>query len=472
MQLIVAIDGDQQQAAQLAALVRRLNVELIQTTSAGDALQSLGDRVPDLIMTSPLLSPFDDGVLAEYLRDLGPAAAHVQTLRIPVFASAPKASVVRSLFSLRRKQNVQPSTGCDPNVFGEEIAEYLKRAATERQAADRVARERSLRQPAATERAEDERYQGVAADANPVPTEPESAEWTPPFVQSAHGEAGTWNGAESRVDPALMVDASLDAEEAVRAPEPQWEPVTSSGDARFDTKPIASEPVAYLHAVIDSPSTDEPSPLYVAAAPVDEPVTVVDPAPAVPVMATVEPPVSPRAIDEPLKAAVTPAVPPASAAVDSTSTERSSSFEAALAAIRAAWASPSGAGAPGPRPVSAPAASAAPVRSQAAVFTVAPAALPVHTGAPETETPAVRVSLPDATRRKAAPRKRPEAVRPVRRTGRARPAPAVPLQQDEWGVFDPSQCGFSALVSKLDEVADIPGASADRRAPARVISFS
>jgi hypothetical protein len=83
MQLIVAIDGDRRQAEQLEALVRgRLGVELIQTASAGEALQALGDRVPDLIMTAALLSPFDDGVLAEYLRDLGPAAAHVQSLRI------------------------------------------------------------------------------------------------------------------------------------------------------------------------------------------------------------------------------------------------------------------------------------------------------------------------------------------------------------------------------------------------------
>ena len=70
MQLILAIDADKRQAAQLAALVRgRFDAEFVQATSAGEALQVLAERVPDLIMTSPLLSPFDDGVLAEYLRD-------------------------------------------------------------------------------------------------------------------------------------------------------------------------------------------------------------------------------------------------------------------------------------------------------------------------------------------------------------------------------------------------------------------
>jgi hypothetical protein len=34
-----------------------------------------------------------------------------------------------------------------------------------------------------------------------------------------------------------------------------------------------------------------------------------------------------------------------------------------------------------------------------------------------------------------------------RRAHRAQPA------QDEWGFFDPSQCGFPALIAKLDEIA-------------------
>ena len=34
-----------------------------------------------------------------------------------------------------------------------------------------------------------------------------------------------------------------------------------------------------------------------------------------------------------------------------------------------------------------------------------------------------------------------------------RPRKAKPVQ-DEWGFFDPSQCGFPALMAKLDEIAD------------------
>src|SRR5262245_53008237 len=135
MQLILAIDSDPRRAEQLATLVHaRLTVDLVQATSAGEGLHALHDRIPDLILTSPLLSPFDDGVLDENLRELGTDAAHVQTLRIPVLKAVSKPSA-RSLFSLGRKKT--PSTapdGCDPKVFADEIAQYLARA-QERRAA-------------------------------------------------------------------------------------------------------------------------------------------------------------------------------------------------------------------------------------------------------------------------------------------------------------------------------------------------
>lgn len=46
--------------------------------------------------------------------------------------------------------------------------------------------------------------------------------------------------------------------------------------------------------------------------------------------------------------------------------------------------------------------------------------------------------------------------RPARQSRAAKPAPKReprPLQ-DEWGFFDPAQCGFSALIAKLDEIAE------------------
>jgi hypothetical protein len=144
MQLILAIDSDPRRSEQLASLVRaRLQVDLVQATSAGEGLHALRDRVPDLILTSPLLSPFDDGVLDEYLRDLGSAATHVQTVRIPMLSSGPrKNSAAKRLFSLGRKKTQTSSAapdGCDPKVFADEIAHYLTRSLEGRAASTKPA---------------------------------------------------------------------------------------------------------------------------------------------------------------------------------------------------------------------------------------------------------------------------------------------------------------------------------------------
>ncbi|HVQ17074.1 MAG TPA: hypothetical protein VMS40_25900, partial [Vicinamibacterales bacterium] len=58
----------------------------------------------------------------------------------------------------------------------------------------------------------------------------------------------------------------------------------------------------------------------------------------------------------------------------------------------------------------------------------------------------------------------------------AKPARQAQVQpqaaQNEWGIFDPNQCGFAALVDKLDEVADKKPERPQNPAKARVISLS
>jgi hypothetical protein len=38
--------------------------------------------------------------------------------------------------------------------------------------------------------------------------------------------------------------------------------------------------------------------------------------------------------------------------------------------------------------------------------------------------------------------------------GRRKKKKAAPPPQDEWGFFDPEQCGFAALLAKLDEITE------------------
>ena len=97
------------------------------------ALDAIGNRMPDLVLVPALLSPQDDAALAAALRVIA-AAAHVQMLTIPVLGAARPAQRSGGMLSaLRRGKSavVQPD-GCDPGVFAEQIASYLEHAALER----------------------------------------------------------------------------------------------------------------------------------------------------------------------------------------------------------------------------------------------------------------------------------------------------------------------------------------------------
>ncbi len=137
MPLILAIEPDHRQATQLKAAVRRrLRADLVLADTAEAALAALGNRVPDLVLTSAFLSPRDETALAERLRALDTAAAHVQTLTIPVLdAPRERAYVARGMLSvlLRDRGHTQTAPdGCDPAVFADQCAAYLERAANER----------------------------------------------------------------------------------------------------------------------------------------------------------------------------------------------------------------------------------------------------------------------------------------------------------------------------------------------------
>jgi hypothetical protein len=135
MPLIVAIEPDRGQATQLKAVVRaKLRAELVLADTAEAALKALGDRIPDLVLTSAFLSPRDEAALAERLRTLDAAAAHVQTLTIPVLDAPKPAHSSRGMLSsiLSNRGHSAAPDGCDPAVFAEQCAAYLERAASER----------------------------------------------------------------------------------------------------------------------------------------------------------------------------------------------------------------------------------------------------------------------------------------------------------------------------------------------------
>jgi CheY-like chemotaxis protein len=134
MPLILAVEPDPRQASRLSVVLRgRRNTDVVMAKSADTAIASMEGRIPDVLLTSQLLSPQDEQRLAEWLKELGQAAQHVQALTIPILAiPGPVPEPQRGLLAgLRRKTETGPS-GCEPKVFADHVATYLEQGQVER----------------------------------------------------------------------------------------------------------------------------------------------------------------------------------------------------------------------------------------------------------------------------------------------------------------------------------------------------
>ena len=133
MSLILAVEPDRRQAKQLSSVVRQhVRAELVVVDSGAKAVEALAGRIPDLVLTPPLLPPKDEAVLTGWLRDLGDAAAHVQTLAIPILSEGDTPGREQGSSIFGRKQQSDAGPGCDPGVFADQVRVYLDRADVER----------------------------------------------------------------------------------------------------------------------------------------------------------------------------------------------------------------------------------------------------------------------------------------------------------------------------------------------------
>ena len=400
MQLILAIDGDPRRSEQLASVVHaRLRVDLVQAKGAGEGLQALKDRIPDLILTAPLLSPFDDGVLDEYLRDLGAAGAHVQTVRIPVLSAGPKKKALATrLFSLGRKKSTSSAApdGCDPKVFADEIATYLSRAADARQSVIHLTEAPPH---------QDEAPPSPVAVDTPVTSEALVEEFTYAYTSAAD------------VTPARP--ANIEATEP-RYAEPSYAEVAEPSYAEV-AEPSYAEVAEPSYAEVAEPSYAE----------VAEPVHNMASGPWN-VEATESSYVDARNTPTPIVETMSDADQLTAPEPDRQAPSTSASFEAALAAIRAAWVKPD---APATAPSSVAAAKPRAASQGDVDLTNAIDALDD-----------VGPSTPPAKRQVDNPKTRPEKV-----SGRKMGA-TDGRSQDVWGLYDSDRREFSTPVDKLDEV--------------------
>jgi CheY-like chemotaxis protein len=133
--LILAVEADSRQAAELLSLFQtEFSAELVLGSSAQQALAAVGERIPDLVLTSALIPPKDEAALTTWLRGLGDAAAHVQTVTIPALATtkaAPTGLGTRALALVRKQPVVSAPDSCDRAVFADYVALYLDLASGE-----------------------------------------------------------------------------------------------------------------------------------------------------------------------------------------------------------------------------------------------------------------------------------------------------------------------------------------------------
>jgi CheY-like chemotaxis protein len=131
MSVILVVEPDSRHAAQLAAMARKhLTAELVMADSASRAVAAMADRVPDVLLMSSLLSRQDEATLAAWLRNLGPAAAHVQELTIPILVAAPMPVPVPKrrgvLSGLRGTRGDTAATdGCGLDEFARQVSAYV-----------------------------------------------------------------------------------------------------------------------------------------------------------------------------------------------------------------------------------------------------------------------------------------------------------------------------------------------------------
>ncbi len=285
MSLILAIEPNKNQAHQLSTLVRtHLKAELVTAPTAAAALNALGDRIPDVVLTPALFSPRDEEALTERLRQMGADGSHVQTLAIPILAASSKGS---GGMLGRKKEKGESEVGCDPGVFAEQIRIYLQRAAVDRraQASEAVARAMTAAPTAAdAEPALEEMPFMMGADELDVdslelPTFPPPA--PPPPASPASAAAAQDTSEQDAQDrraknkqkprPASPVEEELGLVTPPAAGPPLWQVSESIEDFYSNPDAFAPVPLDNGGALPTNAATPIASPVISATAPAAKP---------------------------------------------------------------------------------------------------------------------------------------------------------------------------------------------------------
>jgi hypothetical protein len=398
MPLILAIEPDRKQASKVAAIVKnRLHAEIVSGDTTEHAVEALAGRVPDLILTSLLLSRKDEAALADWLRDSDEAGAHVQTLVIPVLGGGygDYKEEGGGLLSRLRGRSSDSADGCDPEIFADQIREYLEHAAAERRHA--ALRLEDMKEAAAAAAAAEARSVEPATD-EPAPADDSLPSiFYPPSADAADNPEPLF----FEVEAVVPIDAAPVGTDALPESEPAddgdaWSEITLGGEETDRAAENTERPAYSLEEEDDAASLELTS----------EPIDLQRFVEELTSQAAIEPPPQPRAQGDDVLAEFEDALD-----VDPEPNRPNSNSEAdseVLTPLVGATAWP---------------------HLDSTVAKVAPGS----DGAATEETAAGQSA----------------AARP-RSKKKARAA----SPQEEWSLFDPDQCGFSDLLAKLDQMSD------------------
>jgi hypothetical protein len=400
MSLILAIEPDRKQASKVAAIVKnRLHADIVSADTTEHAIEGLGGRVPDLILTSLLLSPKDDAALADWLRDSDEAGAHVQTLVIPVLSGSARdfrdddGGGLLSRFTRGRSRDDSSTDGCDPEIFATQIREYLERAAEERRAqAQRLEDMEAAKEAAAA--AGDQQ----AAYDSPPPSE--STSWTPFADAADHSEPPYFEVEAVATEPmdAAPTDTVTTPESGASEEDETWSEISLGAENDASANSIALP--AYARA-----DEDEDTRVELTSEPID----------------------LQRFVEE----LSTQGHEDRESAHRRGNDDVLAEFEEALGTINGDEPEPN-------RPNG---------NSEADSEVLTP--LVASTGWPHLDsTVATAAPGADGAASQEGAARQPAARRPKKKKAR------MTAPQDEWRPFDPEQCGFAALLAKLDRMAD------------------
>ena len=307
--LVLAIEPDLRQAAIVKRIVKEKALADVTVVDSRDAaIEAMRTTMPDVLLLSALLSPRDEDELIAHLKTLD-NAGHLQTHTIPQLASALGPGEERAsrglLSAFRRKKEPAMASGCDPDLFAEEIRVFLQRAADRKRDLQNADRAVPDMRPSAVKST-----RAAAEQAEQPADEPAaSSSWASPFEWKPASAPA--RSARSAPDPAPVAKAperpSLVSEPIGSGAGPLVDNFTASRSfLPDDAGPAPAAPPS----VVQGPSSE---PLVVAPLIPEPAVTIPAPEPPIVVARAAEP--APVTIPAPTPVAAAPvaAEPPAPA---------------------------------------------------------------------------------------------------------------------------------------------------------------